>query len=246
MENRQPYRRGDQQPVGVCDLEGLRAISGGIAHDCISLMNAITGNLNQAMGQPRSDNRIDPILQEVRCAANTARDLAEKLADFSNGKARCNTPVAVLPLVEKTVGYCLSDCPGIRCRYAIQKHDCTIAMDRRFFSQALFNVITNATEAMPGGGCLTISLDLPQPHPSLPSLADTHCAALTIQDQGMGISPEHLNRIFTPYFSAWPAAHKKLGLGLSISRAIIRHYNGDITVASRPGAGTTVCMYLPF
>lgn len=86
----------------------------------------------------------------------------------------------------------------------------------------LFNVIQNAIEAMPQGGDLQVEIS-----------ADK----VTISDQGRGISPENLERIFTPYFTT---SETGTGLGLYIARRIMRNLNGTIKAISHPGAGTTI------
>ena len=112
------------------------------------------------------------------------------------------------------------------------------------------NVLTNAVEAMPNGGTLTIRAENlhvgdGEEDLALP-LAPGDYVKVAIEDQGKGISAQDLGKIFDPYFSTKPmGVQKGMGLGLATAHAIVRKHEGHITVNSTPGAGTTVSIYLP-
>jgi two-component system, cell cycle sensor histidine kinase and response regulator CckA len=110
--------------------------------------------------------------------------------------------------------------------------------------------MTNAVEAMPGGGTLKIKAEnLCFAHgdtdPDLP-LKPGDYVHVSIQDQGGGIPKEHLDKIFDPYFSTKAMGTQKgMGLGLATAYAIVEKHGGHITINSSSGAGTTVNIYLP-
>ena len=106
-----------------------------------------------------------------------------------------------------------------------------VMLDGGTFRQALLNLIVNARQAMPGGGELIVELRREGPR-----------AELTITDSGVGMSPDQLERCFDLYFST---KRNGTGLGLAISRHFCRMMGGDITVTSRPGAGSTFTITLP-
>ena len=109
----------------------------------------------------------------------------------------------------------------------------------------------NAMEAMSpeSGGRLWIiaaNESMPENQGNIPTLAPGNYVRISIQDQGCGISSEHLPRIFDPYFSTKQRGYQKgMGLGLALCDAIIRKHGGAITVQSKLGKGTTFHAYIP-
>jgi len=95
------------------------------------------------------------------------------------------------------------------------------------------NLVKNAIDAMPGGGRLTVTS----------TLRGTR-AAVSFRDTGCGMPPEHLERVFMPFFTTKDPG-KGTGLGLSVSYTIIRSFGGDFYVDSTPGRGSTFTVELP-
>jgi PAS domain S-box-containing protein len=106
-----------------------------------------------------------------------------------------------------------------------------VALDERLMKQALLNLVKNALAAMPGGGELKLSAD-----------SSDEEVILSVEDSGLGISEEDLPKIFEPYFTT---KDNGTGLGLTITFKIVREHGGEISVASRPGLGSTFAIHLP-
>ncbi len=104
--------------------------------------------------------------------------------------------------------------------------------------QVFLNIVKNAVDAMPEGGKIRIH--------SLQTLSsgENEKVQLTMADTGEGISPHHLSKIFTPFFTTKPIG-KGTGLGLSISQRIMEDHGGSLSVESTLGEGTTVLIQLP-
>jgi CheY-like chemotaxis protein len=110
-------------------------------------------------------------------------------------------------------------------------------------SQVINNLLINAAEAMPGGGVITVRAEnLTVGRGNTIPLAYGKYIKISIQDQGTGITPEHLKKIFDPYFTT---KHKGSGLGLAICYSIIKKHDGHINAESVLGSGTTFSVYLP-
>lgn len=101
-------------------------------------------------------------------------------------------------------------------------------------TQVIINLIVNAINYTPENGTITIRLE-----------KNNHDALLHIQDTGIGIAPENMGRIFEPFFRASEGTVRGTGLGLNISREIVRLHGGDITVHSKVGQGSTFVVRLP-
>ncbi len=105
--------------------------------------------------------------------------------------------------------------------------------DQELLRNCIFNFITNAAQAMPDGGTITLGAAIDR---------ETGAFQLTFTDQGKGIPPEELGKIFQPYFTTREAG---IGLGLAITERIIKEHGGQIAVDSAPGKGTTFTVVLP-
>lgn len=112
-----------------------------------------------------------------------------------------------------------------------------VRADRQQMRQVFLNLFTNASDAMPQGGTLTIRVRAAADGPNERLLVE-------IEDNGSGIAPEDLPRIFEPFFTTKPEG-QGTGLGLPICRRIIDEHRGSLQVQSRPGEGTTVRITLP-
>ena len=108
-----------------------------------------------------------------------------------------------------------------------------ILMDREQMKQVFLNLLLNAIQAMPGGGHLTLRGQ---------NSEDGQWIHLSIQDSGIGISSENINKLFDPFFSTKEGG---IGLGLSITHRIIDQHHGKIEVESAPGKGTLFTIWLP-
>jgi signal transduction histidine kinase len=106
-------------------------------------------------------------------------------------------------------------------------------MDREQIKQVALNLLLNAVQAMPEGGTLTLRGQ---------NSEDGQWIRISIQDSGMGIPSEDMNKLFDPFFSTKEGG---VGLGLSIAHRIIDQHHGKIEVESNPGEGTLFALWLP-
>jgi len=111
-------------------------------------------------------------------------------------------------------------------------------IDKKQFKEAIRNVISNAIDAMPDGGELTITTDKV-------SLNDKNYVVLKITDSGVGIPEENTLMIFEPFFTT-KVTKKETGLGLSITKKIIERHGGFIEVDSKVGKGSAFSLYFPY
>jgi len=114
--------------------------------------------------------------------------------------------------------------------------------DQSQLEQVILNLATNAREAMPEGGVLTITIDQYVSSPEQPELPPGEYVRLSVSDTGVGMSEEVLSRIFEPFFTTKKSGS---GLGLSTVYGIVKQSGGYITVQSASGQGATFNVYLP-
>jgi signal transduction histidine kinase len=214
-------------------LAGQMAAS--VAHQIGTPLNVISGYVQmlrakQEEGSPDAE-RLRTIQEQI--ARVTA--IVQGLLDHTRRPAPALCPLApgdlvhglaelVRPsLVESGIELGVEAVPGLP----------AVAVDRAQIEQALLNLVTNAVDAMPGGGRL-----------SLAARADGDGVALVVTDSGDGIPPEDLPRVFDPLYTT-KAPGKGTGLGLPILREIVEAHGGSVRLASRPGEGTTATVRLP-
>jgi signal transduction histidine kinase len=219
-------------------LSRVGQLASGIAHEIRNPLNYISLAIDHLKGEIKSSSsrneeeivRIaDTIKEEVRKAnymvlnfMNYGRPLKLRRTVVAYGEI-VNRALTVLgdKLKEQNVTVRLEsppDLPPLNC-------------DQELFRNCLFNFITNAAQSMPAGGTVTLGA----------AFADG-LFRLTFQDEGEGIAPEDLEKIFQPYFTTKEAG---IGLGLAITERIIKEHGGEITVESSPGAGTRITVQLP-
>jgi signal transduction histidine kinase len=135
-----------------------------------------------------------------------------------------------LPLVEP-----LMQKSGVQLIVNVEENIPILHVDRYRVQTALFNLIQNALEAMPGGGRISVSVS---------ALPQNHTVAITVEDNGPGIHPELLERVCEPFFSTHTDEGLR-GLGLSIVQDIVKNHGGQIEIRSRPDEGTKIILYFP-
>ena len=226
-------------------LESIAALSGGIAHDYNNLLTVIIGNVSLIQSYVDPQDMVNRLLNEVNEAAIVAKSLTQKLITFSRGGAPLKETTDMAALVRSVTEFSLSG-SNIKCQFDIADDLWLVDVDKTQVSQAVHNLVMNAREAMPEGGVITVSAGNVQNIDGVRGPTASRWVRLSIIDQGKGIAPEDIDKIFNPYFSTKQRGNQKgTGLGLSICHSIIRNHDGKMAVDSSPGAGTTVNLYLP-
>jgi len=226
-------------------LESIAALSGGIAHDYNNLLTAIMGNLSLALETMDTDPKVSHLIENALAASRIAKTLTRTLITFSKGGLPATSPTDIVRLVENTAAFSLSG-SNIRCEMVPASGIWSAHVDAQQIGQAIHNLMINAAESMPSGGTVTVRFEnttLDSPNTTLPSGDYVHIA---IEDHGVGIPVDNIDKIFDPYFSTKSKGEQKgTGLGLSISHSIIAKHGGEITVCSRTGVGSTFHILLP-
>lgn len=221
-------------------LESLGLVAGGIAHDFNNLLTAIRGNTSILLEQSLEDS-VRTGLLGIEEASLRAGDLASQLLTFAKGGTPVKEVRHISELVRASSSFVLA---GSRVRLEIEDCDelwCA-EVDPTQIGQVVQNLTLNAVEAMPQGGDLRIrlgNLELKKPERQL---KPGRYLAIEISDQGEGIEPELLDKIFDPYFTTKVTGS---GLGLATAYSILHRHGGELRVDSQLGVGTTFTLYLP-
>lgn len=223
-------------------MEAIGLLAGGLAHDFNNILTAILGNVSLAKMYLKSDDKSYLRLEEAEKASMRAKDLTLQLLTFARGGAPVKKKAPLAEIVNECCRYTLKN-PAVRCEIALDKSLWPVDVDRGQISQAIQNLLANAEQSMPQGGVIRIAAqnkNLEEEH-SLP-LERGKYVELLLADQGVGISEEHLHKIFDPYFTT---KSRRSGLGLTIAYSIVKNHKGYIRVESKRGQGTSFYIYLP-
>jgi PAS domain S-box-containing protein len=223
-------------------LESLGLLAGGIAHDFNNILTGVMGNISFAQMFLDPTHKSFKPLAEAEKASLRATELAHQLLTFARGGKPIRKTLSLPNVVNESVELVLR---GSNVKGIIDIPDGTHAIDadEGQLSQVLHNIVINASQAMPGGGTLTVSAQnetLVEANTLL--LSPGNYLRLTISDQGCGMPDDVMAKIFDPYFTTKPAGN---GLGMASAYSIIANHGGTIGVVSVVGKGTTFTIHLP-
>jgi signal transduction histidine kinase/CheY-like chemotaxis protein len=230
-------------------LESLGRLAGGVAHDFNNLLTVIKGQAScLATGQLPPGAEAEA-LQHILLAAERGSNLTRQLLAFSRQQSVqfCSVDLndslrSVDQLISRVVG------EHIEVEILHAEGLPPVWADVSMLEQVLLNLAVNARDAMPNGGRVRIITEQvavgPEYKTTHPDSDEGRYLRLSVEDTGCGIAPEHLPRIFEPFFST-KAPGKGTGLGLATVYGIVKQHNGWIRVFSEVGRGTNVQIHLP-
>jgi signal transduction histidine kinase len=230
-------------------LESLGTLAGGVAHDFNNVLAGIVGfgEMAQDAAPQGSDQarHLDKVLQ----AALRGKSLVERILTFSRGGAHTSTVFELEPIVEEVLSLLAASLrPGVVLERGLETQGTRMRGDPTQAFEAVMNLCTNAMQAMPGGGMLSVHLE--RRHvAALRVLSHSQVTpgdylALTVADQGAGITPEVMERLFEPFFTT-RATSASTGLGLAVVHGVMAEFGGAIDVQSTPGHGARFTLYFP-
>jgi signal transduction histidine kinase len=189
--------------------------------------------------QLKGDARLSPVLEKITQQSFRAAEIANGLLNFSRTSTTEFRETNLNQVIRDTLSL-------LEHQFKKAQIDVELELDEELpalngnsgkLQQVFLNLLMNAKDAMPGGGSMRVA-----------TLANGHVEAI-IADSGSGIAPEHIKRIYDPFFTTktTPKAgdRRGTGLGLSVSYGIIQEHAGKIHVESAVGAGTTFHLEFP-
>jgi PAS domain S-box-containing protein len=230
-------------------MEAIGTLAGGIAHDFNNILGAILGYGEIAQGKVADGRRLDDELDQVMQAGQRGKRLVEHILAFSRSGAGDSGPVDVQSVVAEALALIAASLPaGVRLQQRLDAGNAAITGDATQLHQVAMNLCTNAIQAMPLGGALSVSLErvsvAEQRALSHGVLEPGSYVQLEVADTGTGIPRPALERIFDPFFTT-KGVGKGTGLGLSLVHGIVTEYRGAIDVSTTEGAGSTFRVWLP-
>ena len=225
-------------------LESVGILAGGIAHDFNNILTGIMGNINLARGMMTGDHKAYSLLSAAEDASNRAAKLTQQLLTFSKGGEPIIELASIYDLVRESADFTLTG-SGIACRIDRDVELWAATVDKGQVGQVVQNIVLNARQAMPEGGTINILCEnfvQREVDHEVVGLGPGDYLRIVISDEGVGIPPDLVDKIFDPYFST---KQEGSGLGMAVTYAIIHKHKGHIKCTSTLGSGTSFTMYLP-
>jgi signal transduction histidine kinase len=228
-------------------MELMGRLAGGIAHIINNLMTVVLGHAELALDLAGRTLAMRENLEAIAEAARRASGLAERLLSASGRRIRDQRQMRVLEVVlgqreamKRTAG------PDRTLTWDLAEGDALVPPSD--LEAVLLELVSNAADATATGGRIAIRVrdEMLQAPPKdvSPALKPGRYSILELEDDGPGVPPADLKRIFEPFFTSRPT-HEGRGLGLSVVYGIVASWGGALLVDSAPGAGTRVRVYVP-
>ncbi len=234
-------------------MESLGILAGGVAHDLNNMLGPLVGYPELILMKLPADS---PIRKQVEKIGKAASDAADVIQDLLTLARRGRYNITPLNLNDVVQDYLASPAyenlaqkhPQVELSCSLDLSPVNIPGSAPHLGKVIMNLIVNAYEAMPSGGKLQVSTG--RKHMKI--LDDSHTAVpegdyafLKVCDNGVGIAPEDINRIFEPYYSKKKMASSGSGLGLPVVYGIVKDHGGFYDIDSALGRGTVFTLYFP-
>jgi signal transduction histidine kinase len=237
-------------------LSAVGNLAAGVAHEIRNPLNAISIGLQRlrmefAPPEPEARTEYARFTEIMQAEVGRLNGIVDRFLTLARPSRLTLAEEPLASVLEELLTLLSSQASAQKIEIAteLQLRGARVRMNRQQLTHAFMNLVLNAIQAMPDGGTLTIRAAVlpaeragaaaPQgagPTPPRP------VARIAISDSGPGIAPEHLDRIFEPYFTTKEGG---TGLGLALAHTIIQEHDGRIDVESRPGEGATFVVSLP-
>ena len=234
-------------------MEAFGQLAGGVAHDFNNFLTTILGYSDLLLDELGMKGAIADHISEIRSAAGRASILTAQLLAFSRRHPLAPCVVDVNPLLtnlERSLLRLLGENISVQCHFERGKEGMHTKVDPGQLTQIILNLVVNARDAMPRGGCLALETCIvvikgPADHEiGCEELPAGEYVRISVADNGAGMSDEVKEHLFEPFFTTKDEGRGS-GLGLATSYGIVRQSGGHICVESDLGKGTTVKIFLP-
>jgi two-component system sensor histidine kinase HydH len=227
-------KKAEAQLIRSEKLAALGQLAAGIAHEIRNPLTSINILIHSLMESLTSENSNREDLKVIEEEIHRINEIVDQFLRFAKPALPLLERSDAISILEETLQLLR---PQIDKQLIVVREEFQslpiILMDREQIKQAILNLLLNSIQAMPGGGHLTLRGQ---------NSEDGQWIRISIQDSGIGITPEDMDKLFDPFFSTKEGG---MGLGLSIAHRIMDQHHGRIEVESTPGEGTLFTIWLP-
>ena len=226
-------------------MEAIGTLARGIAHDFNNILATLRGSIYLMEKKLREQADVKQYTGQVHNSITKAQNLIRGLLTFSRTQMISSRPMDINKIIKKLqpmLGNIAGEDIGVN--ISLFAGPLMVLTDSMQMEQILMNLCSNARDAMPDGGVISISTRSGTIPEGKQTLADCEYAVISVGDTGPGMDDKVKERIFEPYFTTKDVG-KGTGLGLSIVYGIIERHKGHIEVYTKKGEGTEFRIYLP-
>ncbi|VAX31558.1 Adenylate cyclase [hydrothermal vent metagenome] len=246
QETLQQLQAAQKKLVQSEKLASIGRLAEGMCHEILNPLNNISG-LAQAIEMEREkDESLLKDLASVKEEIKRIETITSALVDFSAKGETQLTPTNINELIQQVLENLKNEgqLDNIEVQQKLAPDLPDSYMDTHLMRQVFANLATNAKDAMPENGTLTVSTELPTGKNKTANSGQIEGAFLRVKfsDTGKGIPKEHLGKIFDPFFST---DQDKTGMGLALCHSVVEKHEGSLTVVSDEGKETTFIIDLP-
>jgi PAS domain S-box-containing protein len=220
-------------------LSSIGLLAAGVAHEVNTPLAVISSYAQMLAKQVRGDERVGPLLEKITQQTFRASEIVNGLLNFSRTSGTAFSEIDINAVIRDTLNLLEHQfkTANVRLESAFDASLPPILGNPGKLQQVFLNLFLNAKDAMAGGGTLRVATEV-----------NGH-VGVSISDTGSGIAPEHVKRIYDPFFTTKSAPRegqrRGTGLGLAVTYGIIQEHAGKIEVQSQAGAGTTFYLEFP-
>lgn len=242
-------RRNEQALQSAKRFEAIGKLTGGIAHDFNNLLALISTNAEMLQSVTDGQSGIDAISRSIERSVARGTALTKRLLAYSRKQPLAPELIDINELIrENTEVWSRTLGGNITVGLSLADFNASISADRNQLEDALINLFLNAKDALSTGGDISVSTSVVEGHHISTKIAvdagDSQYVAISIQDNGVGMSPEVLEHAFEPFFTT-KAIGEGTGMGLSMVYGFVKQSHGFVAIDSVPGAGCRVELFFP-
>lgn len=234
-------------------MEAIGALAGGVAHDLNNILSGLVGYPELLLMDIPKDS---PLVKTIRTIKKSGEKAAAIVQDMLTLARRGVAITEIMNLNQITKDYMespelknlTSRHKDIQIKFDPDENLFNLRGSSVHLSKTIMNLVTNAAEAMPKGGSITISTEnryVDRPMGDFESISEGEYVVLTIKDNGIGISPNDIGSIFEPFYTKKKMGRSGTGLGMSVVWGTVKDHNGFIDVNTKEGHGTRFDLYFP-
>ena len=234
-------------------LEAMGTLAGGVAHDLNNILGGLVSYPELLLLQLPGDSPLRKSILTIQKSGEKAAAVVQDLLTLARRNVVVTEVVDPNDIISEYLESpehkkLLSYHPGVHLETLLAKGTLNILGSATHLSKTVMNLISNAAEAMPSGGTISISTEnryIDRLIIGYDSVKEGDYVVLTIADTGTGISPDDIEKIFEPFYTKKKMGRSGTGLGMTVVRGTVKDHNGYADVQSTEGKGTVFTLYFP-
>ena len=246
-------RQLEEQLAHAQKMEAVGTLAGGVAHDLNNILSGIVSYPELLLMDLPANSPLREPIETIQSSGQKAATIVQDLLTLARRGVSIKEVVDLNAIVTAFLnspecGKIIEFHPGIRFETEFQPDLLHITGSPFHLSKTIMNLVSNAAEAMPAAGVVTLttrSVYLDHALSAYEMIPEGEYAILEVSDAGAGISPEDLHRIFEPFYTKKTMGRSGTGLGMAVVWGTMKDLGGYVDVRSKPGRGTQFRLYFP-